>query len=96
MLVTKSERCMCQGRISVRNADECDIALAVRTHNAGPQHQAYMLGVILDVAPHSVGRDGLRVYVPRPSAMPGEGPVSGAFDSPRATSPGALSREERP
>jgi hypothetical protein len=56
---------MCGYVYRVVNADECDIALAVRTHNAGPQHQAYMLGVILDVAPHSVGRDGLRVYVPR-------------------------------
>jgi hypothetical protein len=65
MLVTTRERCMCGYVYRVVNADECDIALAVRTHNAGPQHQAYMLGVILDVAPHSVGRDGLRVYVPR-------------------------------
>jgi hypothetical protein len=70
MLVTKAERCMCSGTIRVRNADECDIANAVRLHNAGPQHQAYMLGVLLDVAPHSVGRDGLRVYVPRREERP--------------------------
>jgi hypothetical protein len=64
-LITRSEPCHCGGIIRVRNADWCDIANAVRLHNATPQHQAYMLGVMLDVAPHSVGRDGLRVYVPR-------------------------------
>jgi hypothetical protein len=56
---------MCGYVYRVVTAAEGDPARAVRTHNAGPQHQAYMLGVILDVAPHSVGRDGLRVYVPR-------------------------------
>jgi hypothetical protein len=57
MLINRRERCMCT-------------ASAVRLHNAGPQHQAYMLGVMLDVAPHSVGRDGLRVYVPRREERP--------------------------
>jgi hypothetical protein len=70
MLINRRERCMCTATIAVRNADWCDIASAVRLHNAGPQHQAYMLGVMLDVAPHSVGRDGLRVYVPRREERP--------------------------
>jgi hypothetical protein len=69
-LITRSEPCHCGGTIRVRNADWCDIVNAVRLHNAGPQHHAYMLGVILDVAPHSVGRDGLRVYVPRREERP--------------------------
>lgn len=59
--MTRSEPCVCTGRIEAPDGDWDAIREAVAVHNATPQHTAWRLGMRLVRSLDTWSRDGLGV-----------------------------------